>query len=44
MTKLEARLIKYKHLGRPKSENSPTKQMTIYFLDEEMDFVEKQAK
>ncbi|MGG7074530.1 MULTISPECIES: hypothetical protein [Campylobacter] len=41
---LEAKLAKYKKLGRPKSENPPTKQMTIYFSDNEMNFVEEQAK
>ncbi|WP_172202177.1 CopG family transcriptional regulator [Campylobacter sp. RM16188] len=41
---LEAQLAKYKKLGRPKSENPPTKQMTIYLSENEMEFLEKSAK
>ena len=44
ISELEAILAKYKRLGRPKSENPPTHQMTVYLSDEEMDFITKEAK
>lgn len=44
ISELEAALAKYKRLGRPKSENPPTRQMTAYFSDDEMDFLIKEAK
>ena len=39
-----AKLDKYKKLGRPKSENPPTRQMTAYLSDDEMEFLAKEAK
>ena len=44
VSELEAILAKYKKLGRPKSENPPTHQMTVYLSDNEMDFLAKEAK
>ncbi|WP_107797558.1 hypothetical protein [Campylobacter concisus] len=44
ISELEAILAKYKRLGRPKSENPPTHQMTVYLSDDEMDFITKEAK
>ena len=44
ISELEATLAKYKKLGRPKSENPPTHQMTAYLSDDEMDFLIKEAK
>ena len=44
IAELEAILAKYKRLGRPKSENPPTHQMTVYLSDDEMDFITKEAK
>lgn len=44
ISELEATLAKYKKLGRPKSENPPTRQMTAYFSDDEMDFLIKEAE
>ena len=44
ISELEATLAKYKRLGRPKSENPPTSQMTAYLSDDEMEFLAKQAK
>lgn len=44
ISELEATLAKYKRLGRPKSENPPTRQMTVYFSDDEMNFLIKEAK
>ena len=44
ISELEAALAKYKKLGRPKSENPPTHQMTAYLSDDEMEFLTKEAK
>lgn len=44
ISELEAALAKYKRLGRPKSENPPTSQMTAYLSNDEMEFLTKQAK
>ncbi|MBE9864270.1 hypothetical protein [Campylobacter concisus] len=44
ISELEAILAKYKRLGRPKLENPPTHQMTVYLSDDEMDFIAKEAK
>jgi ribbon-helix-helix protein, copG family len=44
ISELEAALAKYKRLGRPKSENPPTRQMTAYLSDDEMGFLTKEAK
>ena len=44
ISELEAALAKYKKLGRPKSENPPTRQMTAYLSDYEMEFLTKEAK
>ncbi len=44
ISELEATLAKYKRLGRPKSENPPTRQMTAYLSDDEMEFLTKEAK
>jgi len=44
ISELEAALAKYKRLGRPKSENPPTRQMTAYLSDDEMEFLTKKAK
>ncbi len=44
ISELEAALAKYKRLGRPKSENPPTSQMTAYLSDDEMWFLTKEAK
>ena len=44
ISELEAALAKYKRLGRPKSENPPTSQMTAYLSNDEREFLTKQAK
>ena len=44
ISELEAALAKYKKLGRPKSENPPTRQMTAYLSDDEMEFLTEEAK
>ena len=44
ISELEATLAKYKRLGRPKSENPPTRQMTAYLSDDEMEFLTKESK
>lgn len=44
ISELEATLAKYKKLGRPKSENPPTCQMTAYLSDDEMGFLTKEDK
>lgn len=44
ISELEAALAKYKKLGRPKSDNPPTHQMTAYLSDDEMEFLIKEAK